>query len=176
MYPFLRLAAITLNEKRKPRLGLFDTHEMPLRCLPWDTDMFIEMNNGRVFTLYDLGRFALAERIGLVDVLKARKWGLVVAGSTIRYRARITPLQRFTLKTRILGWDARFIYLEQSMWRGETCCNHGLLRTGVTKGGRLAPTADVAAAMGAPEGSPALPDWVQAWAAADGTRPWPPEM
>lgn len=176
MYPFTRLAALTLSERRKPPLGLFDTHAMQMRCLPWDVDGFLEMNNGRVFTLYDMGRFALAIRVGLWDVLKERHWGLVVAGSTIRYRSRIRPFQRFELRTRFLGWDHRFFYLEQSMWRGETCCNHGLLRTGVTKNGRLAPVSDVAEAMNASDGSPELPGWVQAWAEADGTRVWPPEM
>ncbi len=176
MYPFARFATLLLNEHRKPPLGRFDTHVLPMTCWPVDIDMFLEMNNGRILTLYDLGRFGLSVRVGLMDVLKRERWGLVVAGSTVRYRSRITPFQRFELRTRFLGWDDRFFYLEQAMWRGETCCNHALLRTGVTKGGRLAPVEDVANAMNVADASPALPDWVQAWAAADATRPWPPEV
>lgn len=176
MYPIARLAAVTLSERRKAPMDLYETHHLQMRCLHWDVDGFMEMNNGRVFTLYDLGRFALAIRIGLWGVLKEQRWGLVVAGSTVRYRARITPMQRFELRTRFLGWDHRFLYIEQAMWRGETCCNHGLLRTGVTKGGRLAPVDDVARAMGVVGESRPLPDWVQAWAEADATRPWPPEF
>jgi len=174
MYPFLRLAAVTLSERRKPALGLFDTHHLPMRCLPNDLDGFGEMNNGRILTLFDLGRFALSFRIGLMEVLRHERWGLVVAGSTVRYRARITGLQRFEMRTRLIGWDARFIYLEQGMWRGETCCNHALLRTGVTRKGRLVATDEVARAMGHPAPSPELPDWALAWAEADGHRPWPP--
>ncbi|MDG3041204.1 acyl-CoA thioesterase [Roseicyclus marinus] len=174
MYPFLRLATVTLSERRKPALGLFETHHLSLRCLPVDLDGFLEMNNGRILTLYDIGRFALSIRVGLWDVLKRERWGLVVAGSTVRYRARITGFQRFEMRTRLLGWDERFFYIEQGMWRGETCCNHALLRTGVTQRGRLAPVAEVARAMGVPEISPALPAWVAAWAEADGQRPWPP--
>ena len=174
MYPFLRLAAVTLSERRKPALGLFATHRLSLRCLPVDLDGFLEMNNGRILTLYDIGRFGLSIRVGLWDVLKREGWGLVVAGSTVRYRARITGLQRFELRTRLLGWDARFFYIEQGMWRGETCCNHALLRTGVTQRGRLTPVADVARAMGVSGTSPDLPGWALAWAEADGHRPWPP--
>ncbi len=176
MYPFVRFAAITLAERRKPPLGIFETHRMDMRCLPWDADMFIEMNNGRIATLYDLGRFALAVRIGLADVLRQQKWGLVVAGYSMRFRARIRPLQRFELRTRFVGWDERFFYLEQAMYRGETCCNHGLLRTGVTKNGRLAPVGEVAEAMGVDPTPPPLPDWIQAWSAADTERPWPPGL
>ena len=32
-----------------------------------------------------------------------------------------------------------------------------------------------AAAMGQPVDSPALPDWVQTWIAAESARPWPPQ-
>ncbi len=176
MYPFARTLAVALKESRKPRMDLYDTHTMPMTCWPFDIDYFVEMNNGRIMTLFDLGRTALAIRIGLWDVLKREKWGLVVAGSTVRYRARIRPMQRFEMRTRFLGWDERFFYLEQAMWRGDTCCNHALLRTGVTAKGRLAPVDDVARAMEMTEGSRPLPDWAQAWAAADGTRPWPPEF
>jgi tetratricopeptide (TPR) repeat protein len=81
MYPALRLGLITLSERRKAPLGLFDRHVLPLRCLPWDLDGFLEMNNGRVLTIYDLGRFAMSIRVGLWDKLKQNRWGLVVAGA-----------------------------------------------------------------------------------------------
>ncbi len=176
MYPYLRLGALMMRERRQPKMGLYDTHSMQMTCLPIDIDGFLEMNNGRVLTLFDLGRFALAVRIGLWEVLKSRKWGLVVAGSTTRYRARITAFQRFELRTRFLGWDDKFFYLEQAMWRGGTCCNHALLRTAVTAKGRMVPVGDVARALAVEGDSPALPDWVRAWAEADTSRIWPPEV
>jgi hypothetical protein len=53
-------------------------------------------------------------RIGLIGkALKANGWGLVVAGASVRYRARIRPFQRFELRTRVVGWDDRFVYIEQ---------------------------------------------------------------
>lgn len=174
MYPFIRLASTILRERRKPPLELLDTHVLPMRCMPSDLDTFAEMNNGRIFSLFDIGRFGLSMRIGLIDVLRRERWGLVVAGSTIRYRARITGLQKFDIKTRLIGWDDRFFYLEQAMWRGDTCCNHALLRTGVTEKGRLVPSARVATAMNFAGTAPDLPDWAAAWAAADALRPWPP--
>ena len=176
MYPFIRSALVLRSESRKPSLGIFDTHRLSMMCLPVDADMFWEMNNGRILTFYDLGRFGLSQRIGLLKAMKARKWGFVVAGSSVRYRARIRPFQRFELRTRLLGWDARFIYNEQAMWRGETACNHALLRTGVTEGGRLVPTDRVADAVGVPKTSPPLPEWAARWTDADAARPWPPEV
>ncbi|MDG3039667.1 thioeseterase, partial [Roseicyclus marinus] len=78
------LATVTLSERRKPALGLFATHHLSLRCLPVHLHGFLELNNGRILTLYAIGRFALSIRVGLWDVLKRERWGLVVAGSTVR--------------------------------------------------------------------------------------------
>jgi len=176
MYPFVRLALLLWSENRRPKTGPFDTQSIRVTCLPWDIDGFVEMNNGRILTLYDLGRFGLSVRTGLADVLRRESWGLVVAGSSVRYRARVRPFQRVELRTRLLGWDDKFFYIEQAMIRGETVCNHALLRTGITENGRLVDPLRVAEAMAFGDASPALPDWVTAWAAADRTRPWPPEL
>jgi hypothetical protein len=64
MYPFIRMSLVLRSEARKPPLGLFDTHARPMMCLPMDADMFWEMNNGRILTFCDLGRFGLAQRVG----------------------------------------------------------------------------------------------------------------
>jgi hypothetical protein len=64
MYPFIRMSLVLRSETRKPPLGLFDTHARPMMCLPMDADMFWEMNNGRILTFCDLGRFGLAQRLG----------------------------------------------------------------------------------------------------------------
>ena len=62
------------------------------------------------------------------------------------------------------------------MWRGETCCNHILLRTAVTEHGSIVPTDQVLDALGETASSLDMPDWAQAWIDADATRPWPPKM
>ena len=65
MYPFIRYASTiahaALKAKKGDTLALKDTSEITFRCRLSDIDNFLEMNNGRVFTLYDLG--------GLIAVL-----------------------------------------------------------------------------------------------------------
>lgn len=177
MFAPFRLIGTQINAARAAPLGPFETDIVEMRCWPSDIDMFFEMNNGRVLTLYDLGRYSLSRRTGLIRALSDNKWGVAVAGSSVRYRKRILPFQRFELRTRLLGWDARFIYLEQSMWRGSTACNHALMRTAVVDKSGAVSTQDVIAAMGL-DGmtAPSLPLWVKAWIEADGRRPWPPEV
>jgi acyl-CoA thioesterase FadM len=176
MYPFFRMTAASASERAQTAARDFRHPRGDHDLLPLDADIFWEMNNGRILTFYDLGRFALGQRIGLIRTLREQGWGLVVAGSSVRYRARIRPFQRFELRTRLLGWDERFIYIEQAMWRGDVACNHALMRTGVTEKGRLVETRRVADAMGLSPDSPPLPDWAASWADADAKRPWPPEV
>lgn len=174
MYPFIRMAKEAWKFRRAPKLGIFDTHVSHHICWPWDLDPWRELNNGRTLTLYDLGRIPLAARTGLVGVLKARRWGITVAGNTVRYRRRVRAFDRIEMHSRLVGWDARFLYMEQSMWKGGECTSHMLIRSAVvSREGMVAPE-KVAAALGAAPDSPALPGWVAAWIAADAQRPWPP--
>lgn len=176
MYPVFRLAKGILTARRQPRLPLLGTHVTHHICWPWDIDMFLELNNGRSLTLYDLGRIPLATRIGLDRALAKHGWGLTMAGVSVRWRVRIAPFQRFEMQSRALGWDDKFIYLEQSMWLPDgRCAGHALYRSAVTDRNGIVPTAKISAALGETQPSPPLPGWVNAWIAADAERPWPPE-
>ena len=174
MYPFVRMMKEIWIGRRSPALGLMDTQVTHHICWPWDLDVFLELNNGRTLTLFDLGRISLGERTVFGATLKAQRWGITVAGNSVRYRRRVRAFDRLEIRTRCIGWDARFLYMEQSMWKGGDCTSHQIIRSAVTsKDGIVAPDR-VLAAMGERRESPELPDWVKAWIAAEALRPWPP--
>lgn len=174
MYPFIRMAKEFYVHRKAPPLSVTGTHVSHHICWPWDIDMWLEMNNGRAFTLYDLGRLVLARRTGLIDVVKRERWGMTVAGSTIRYRKRVRAFHRITMKSRCVGWDDKFLYIEQSMWLRGDCTSHAMLRMGVTDRNGLVRTDRVEKAIGWDAPPPALPAWVETWCAAENQRPWPP--
>ncbi|WBU52741.1 acyl-CoA thioesterase [Paracoccus sp. SCSIO 75233] len=176
MYPLIRFVKEFVKFRNAPKLGLLDAHISTHICWPWDLDPWIELNNGRTLTLYDLGRLPMASRTGLLRLMRENRWNITVAGNSVRYRRRVRGFDRFTMVTRALGWDSRFIYLEQSMWRKGECCNQMLLRSAVVGPNGILPPAEAVKALGEDPESPELPDWVQAWIAADAQRPWPPVM
>lgn len=177
MYPVSRLFLSAMNAKRRQKTDplTFDAvSEMTFRCRPWDLDMFMEMNNGRILTLYDLGRFDLSIRCGLLDLLKKQRWGLAVAGSSVRYRKRVRLFDKVTMRSQMIGMDDRWFYMAQSMWVGGEPTSAALLRTCITAKGRSVTTAEVREAFGIKDWTVEVPDWVRNWDEADKTRPWPP--
>ena len=174
MYPLIRLCTTTIRALFARSIPFDGSVETRFRCMPWDLDTFLEMNNGRVLTLYDLGRFDLAFRTGLMQVLRREKWGLVVAGASVRYRNRIRAFDSVTIRTRVVGFGDRWIYIVQSMWVGDKPCSSILLRTAVTRKGKAVPIDDLLETLGVEAPFVSLPDWVKAWIQSEENRPWPP--
>lgn len=175
MYPAIRLIAQLIKHRNDPPLALTGTHVSRHICLPWDIDLWMELNNGRTLTLYDLGRTTTAQRVGLIRVLRQKKWGLTMAGASVRYRRRIRTFESFEMRSALAWWDERFFYVEQSMWKNDgECANHIVYRAAVTgKEGIVDPQRVVdEIAPGAKK--PSIPEWIAAWIEAETKRPWPP--
>lgn len=175
MYPYARMFKELWKFRKAPKLGLLDTHISHHICWPQDIDPWMELNNGRTLTLYDLGRIPLAIRAGFSTAAKTHGWGLTVAGSSVRYRRRVRMFERVEMRSRCIGWDHRFLYMEQSMWKGADCTSQALLRTAITSRAGIVDPARVAQALGHSGISPDLPAWVNAWIDAEAARPWPPQ-
>ncbi|UNU74243.1 acyl-CoA thioesterase [Moraxella nasovis] len=179
MYPFLRLAKTlaksSLDFKQGDKLRLTDTATYQFTVQLNDIDNFLEMNNGRIFTLFDLGRTDFAIRAGLGKKLLENRWGFVVAGSTIQYKKRIRAFDKVTMKTRVVAIDGRWFYMEQTLWVKGVCACHALLRTAVTniKTGKSIDSQDVLNQLGYHDVSLPPDEWVQAWIDADKLRPFP---
>ena len=175
MYPFIRMAKEILINRSAPKLAPGEPHVSFHVCWPQDLDAWLELNNGRTLTLMDLGRIPLIFRVGITEVMARKGWRMTVAGNTLRYRKRVVPFQKLEMRSRLLGWDGRFFYVEQSGWRRDgECANHALYRSAVTGKNGIVPPADVMVELGH-DASPELPEWVHAWIAADAQRPWPPQ-
>ena len=173
MYPIIRMIHQYLKYRNKP-LPLDGVHVSTHYCLPVDLDVWMELNNGRTLTLYDLGRIPLVQRVGFLGMLKQHGWSFTIAGSSVRYRKRVTVFNKLEMRSKIVGRDARFLYVVQSMWHKGEATSSALFRLAVTGNG-IVPTDEWTKALGVEDWNPTLPDWVQAWVDAEAQRVWPPE-
>ncbi len=172
MYPYFRLIKLFAKNKTKRKLKIGDESVLPMRVCLADIDPFMELNNGRHLTMMDFGRFDLAIRSGLIKVVKQKKWGLAVAGASVRYRHRLKFWQKYDLHSQIVGFDDKWFYFHQKTIRDNKIHSAALIRTAVTSNKGIVKTSDVLMAMGYKEIEYNVPDWVLAWAEADELRPW----
>ena len=177
MYPFFRLLKELFVVRNADPLPMFGVHVSTHICWPWDLDLWVELNNGRTLTLYDLGRIPMAKRAGLVNALRDNKWGLTVAGASVRYRRRVRAFDRITMRSRAVCWDDKFIYIEQAMKVRGDVTSHALFRTAVTGPDGIVPPGTVLRALGEDDDLQCdIPQWIAAWIEAENQRPWPPEL
>ena len=174
MYPVLRLAKEMVRARFMPPLPLDGTHVSHHMCWPIDLDFNFEMNNGRVLSVYDIGRIPLALRMGLLKVMMKNGWGFAMAGASVRYRKRIRVFDRFEVHSRAVGKDDKFFYIEQTVWKKGEAASNIIYRSAITNKNGIVATDLVGEAMGRPDWDPDPPDWVKNWIEAENTRDWPP--
>ena len=174
MFPIVRLAKEFVKFRKAVPLKPGEIHVSEHRCWPWDMDVFMELNNGRALTLYDLGRFVLFRRSGFFSVLQTNKWSMTMAGSTVRYRRRVRAFHKFQMHSGLLGFDNRFIYLHQTMYRHDEALSSVVYRVAVTDSKGIVPAPNAIESLGFQNWNPQMPDWVQNWISAENSREWPP--
>jgi acyl-CoA thioesterase FadM len=172
MYPYFRVFKLLAIAKRKPRLNVMDESVLKMRVWPGDIDVFKELNNGRHLTMMDFGRFDLASRSGLLNLVRKKGWGLAVAGASVRYRHRLHLFNKFTLHTQVAGWDDRWFYFHQQIIRNNKIHSAALIRTAVTSSNGIVSIREVIKELGLKIEQKPLAKWVKAWAEADELRPW----
>jgi len=164
--PILRYAKVFLRLGGRPKVDLREGSTITFRVWPNDLDLNLHMTNSRYFALMDAARYDMVIRAGSWPVWKRNGWYPVVASQSIRFRRSLRPWSRYTIRTRILGWDERSMYMGQRFEEDGHVCAEAVVRAAfLSKGGRVAP-ADIMAAAGFPPDSPPLPPDVVAWASA----------
>jgi len=159
-----RLLLIRLRQFRAQRVSLWDIGETRFRVVPTDLDPLLHMNNARYLALMDLGRYDLLRRSGWWDQILERGWGAVVAGQTITYRRSLKLGQRFVLRTRVVGMDERWAYLEQRFMVGDDLYAHALVRVRfVKRAGGTVDMADLREAIGDVPERLAVEPWMTDW-------------
>lgn len=165
---WLRFFWVVIAGFFKKPLGMCDVSLLRQRVWLDELDINVHMNNAKYLAVMDLGRTDWIVRSGAWRWMTRDKMSPVVGGAMVRYRRSLHFLQPYLLKTRLLGWDERWLYIEQIM----ECRDGGLAclavqRTTFTRNGKLVPSAELAAKLGQDPGALPAPDWTRNWRDAD---------
>lgn len=109
---YLRLFWTILVSKYKSKISILDEFTSNHIAWPNDLDLFGHINNGRYFTITDYVRIGCLIRAGIWKNLRRRKIFPLMAGETAQFRRPLRLFQKYQIKTRTVGWDERFLYVE----------------------------------------------------------------
>lgn len=113
----------------KPKIAdILVPSRLSMIVLPTDLDFNMHMNNGRYFTIMDLGRLDFLLRSGFAKTVREFKSVPILAASLIRYRFPLNPFQKYTLETHIRGWDDKWIFIEQRFIRDQKIAAIALMK------------------------------------------------
>ena len=165
MNHYFRLLWTMLVGRLRPAVPVLGPCRTPFRVLPTDLDVLRHVNNGTYLSLMDLGRVDLMRRSGLFGRLGAKGWYPVVTAETIQFRRSLVLGQRFSIVTRVIGWDDRAIVMEQRFERGgETIAQAYVRARFLRREGGTVPTAELMALAGVTDDQmPAMPARAQRW-------------
>ena len=110
---FFRMLRIFVMGLFRSRIDLLDSSELRFRVLPTDLDINVHMTNARYLSFMDLGRTDLLIRAGLLKMMHREKLMPVVGHIDIKFRRSLSPFQRFSLTSRLICWDEKWLYMEQ---------------------------------------------------------------
>jgi len=136
------------------------------RVWPTDADLSV-VNNASYLVFFEMGRIDLQLRTGLIRLAAERGWSALTASLDVQFRKPLRRFQKFRVNTRLLGWDDRWLYVEQQIVRNRetvaTALSKSLL---IGSEGRISP-ASLATAMGMPATSPGMPVHVATYREAE---------
>lgn len=115
VYWFLRLAYTRLLSYFRRPISVTEDSIIYSICSTSDIDYFCHMNNGKYFRECDFGRFDFYFRSGLSRYFQSHKEMYVVQhAAMIRYRRSLNFLMPFIVKTKLIYFDQRSLFFEQS--------------------------------------------------------------
>jgi acyl-CoA thioesterase FadM len=113
---WLRVLHLILWSLFRPRLNpIHEASRLSFRVWPHDLDTSLHLNNGRYWTLMDLGRTDIMIRSSLWRPIMKNGWVPVVSAGQIRFRRELRLFQPFTLETRIVTWFEGQVVMEHRL-------------------------------------------------------------
>jgi acyl-CoA thioesterase FadM len=159
-----RFLLIMFVSRFRSRVGAFDSSVVRFTVMPWDCDLNIHLNAGRYVSFMDISRIEFMGRMRVFSKIIKRGWRPVAGGCVMRYRRSLLPFERFDLRTRVLGWDEKWYYMEHVAERNGAMCAVGVMRLLIKgKDGNVPPSEVNKLTKEGDIPSPQLPEFVLRW-------------
>lgn len=138
-----------------------------IRVWPNDLDFNLHVNNGRVLTMLDLGRFKLLHDTQLLKPTLKRRWLPVLGSAKVHFLKPLTLWKKLDIHTKVIYWDEKWVYLEQNIYIKERLHVTAMLKAAfLGPEGRIYPQQIIDLMPNPPE-QPQIPRKLHAWLHAE---------
>lgn len=165
---YFRLLVVLIRNLFKKPIHPMESTVTHFRVMPWDIDVFGHLNNGRYLQIADVARVDWLRRTRILDSAAKNRWGAVLGGNFIRYCKVLRPFQKFSVKTRVMSWESRWIFIEH---RFESSTGDlvavGYTRAALRTKNQWVTTNQITDSIAPGLRSPAHPPIVRMWLTAD---------
>lgn len=139
---FIRFIRIMIHSLFRSKVGVFEDSTVTFRVFPHDLDYNFHMTNSRYHSLTDLARVDRLIRTGMNKFLVQNKCGTVLGSSYIRFRRSLSVFQKVTVRTRFLGYDEKWFYIEHYFESKGVLVASSIVKAIFTKNGKPIPAVD----------------------------------
>lgn len=157
----LRTKLLGPKQKITKESDIFKEQSYYGRVMPSDLDYMLHMNNSKYLRKMDFGRLAFGYDYGILDIIQKHGAIFIMNAHSVRYRRSLKPFQQFVIKTRILGWKERELYMEQRI-EGSDRFIYTIMYTKISLRG-ITFAAILKELVGRECKSPELPEEIQWW-------------
>lgn len=162
------LRTIILNKRNKKRKAgeikpFMSVVKRKFRVGLRDIDFNLHINNARYMVFMERARWDHPVQTNTWDAMLKEKLNFIIAGIEMSYIREIRYGKKFEVETRYLGWDEKYVYMEQRFVVGDKIYAYGLVKAVFLRRGKLAVPAGAALLLGITEASDPLPEHMQLW-------------
>lgn len=104
----------TLN---RTHIGPLDEAHVEMRAWPTDLDWTGHVGDERYLEMMKLGRHCLASRMGVLAEMQKRGITAHVAATEVQYLSELEVFECFEMVSRVVGWDDKWLFVEQRFLR-----------------------------------------------------------
>ena len=172
MILLFRFVLTMILARLRSKIGPLDSSVVRFTVLPHDCDLNIHLNAGRFLSFMDIARVELLARMRVFRRILQRGWRPIVGGVVIRYRRSVEPFERFSVESRLVGWDEKWFYIEQILNRADgSMAAIAYARTLLRRKDGNVPPSELIEMMGFHgTESPSLPAFVEEWRRSEDAR------
>ena len=139
MARWYRLLLTFLLSFFRPKILLTDSTTLFFRVFPFEAD-FKYMNNSSFWTIAEMGIMDIYFRSGAFKVCRNNHWMPLMTSQKIVYRKPLKRFERFQLRTRIIYWNDKWVYFNNTFLKnGQLIANCLINAVLISKKGKISP-------------------------------------